>query len=162
MKCTMFAKEAILVRNAFLAAVLLVIAGCGEPRSMVHGTVTFQGAPLKHGTIIFLGPDERTYPVPIQADGSYAAVSLPRGKILVALHVDEPRAAASRTDPDPDPDDFGNTKAREEDRHKGRKQRPAPVADERPTLPSHYLDPNQSGLSFQLDRPSQEYSLDLK
>jgi hypothetical protein len=122
--------------------------------------VKYQGVPLKNATIIFLGPDERTYPAPIQADGSYAAVSLPRGKILVSLHVDEPRMA-SRADVDRDPDEFGDAKAREEDRHKGRK-RPTPAAMGSPTLPAHYLDPNQSGLFFQLDQPNHEYSLDLK
>ena len=149
-----------MLRLCVLTAVLPVIVGCAEPRSLVHGTVKYQGVPLKNATIIFLGPDERTYPVPIQADGSYAAVSLPRGKIMVSLHVDEPRIA-SRADVDRDPEEFGDAKAREEDRHKGRK-RPAPAAAERSTLLAHYLDPNQSGLFFHLDQPKQEYSLDLK
>jgi hypothetical protein len=154
------AKDTIVVRLVFVAVTATMIVGCGEPRCLVHGTVKYQGVPLRNATIIFLGSDERTYPVPIQADGSYAAVSLPRGKILVALHVDETRLAP-RADPDADPDDFANSKAKEEDRHKGR-NRPAPAQAESPTLPLHYLDHNQSGLSFQLDRPNHEYSLDLK
>ena len=59
--------------------------GCSGQRSDVFGTITYEGKPVKGGTIIFIAPDNRTYPGRIQDDGSYRIASVPQGKIQVAV-----------------------------------------------------------------------------
>jgi hypothetical protein len=142
-----------------LAAVLApaLLAGCDAPRSQVHGTIKYQGAPLSRATIVFQGPDNRSYPVPIMPDGSYKAASLPRGHIRVALIVSEPRVPPRPAPGKGDADAFADPLAQKDDAAKGRGRRPA-SKETASELPPRYNNPNTSGLSFELEAPVQEYS----
>lgn len=63
----------------FLSAVLVLLAGCdagSAPLAPVHGKVSYKGAPLPRGTIVFIPDASRGSSGPlaradIQADGSY-------------------------------------------------------------------------------------------
>jgi hypothetical protein len=146
---------------AVAATVLVTTAGCGRPHSKVHGVITYQGKPLKGGTIILVGPDNRTYPARIGSDGSYHIASVPRGEIHVSIQT-EPPSPPPRPQPGAkDSDAFAKTASNLDDQAKGGGGQPAAPAAYI-MVPARYNDPSQSGLSFELTEADQDYSVDLK
>jgi len=141
---------------------LLGVGGCGAPRSKIHGTIHYNGQPLARGTIIFLAPDNQAYPARIRSDGSYQVASLPRGRILVGIQVEEPRVPPRPAPKEDATDELAAAKAREDDANKQRHKKPNAPVDPSVQFPSTYGDPTQSGLSLELKEADQEYSLDLK
>ncbi len=84
---------------AFLFALLLGVSavGCGGGVAEVRGTVRYNGKPLPHGTIQFLGTDGVPHAAIVGADGTYC-VRLPAGPAKVIVRcVDEKRLAAFTT-----------------------------------------------------------------
>jgi hypothetical protein len=77
-------------RTVLLAVVLgAALAGCGSGQAEVSGTVRYNGKPLTHGTIQFLGPDGIPYAGTIQADGTFCVrVPVGQAKVIVSC-VDE-------------------------------------------------------------------------
>jgi hypothetical protein len=146
-----------------LPVVLAVVLsqGCsGGPRSDVFGTITYEGKPVKGGTIILLAPDNRTYPGRIQDDGSYRITSVPQGKIQVAVQGSPPRVK-----PRPAPDTKGPTSQAKEERKTADNQKQAalpPPPSDGLQIPAWYSDPTRSGLSLELGASQQEFSVDLK
>src|SRR5262249_36813787 len=140
---------------------LVVVAGCSAPRSRVHGVVRYKGKPLEGATIIFLAPDNRTYPARVRADGSYDMPAVGRGHILVAIQT-PPVRPRPRANPGAGPaatkarDTLARDKAQSDDAAKGGAPRPqdAPTGV---TIPAFYADPKRSGLAFDLNDPDQEY-----
>jgi hypothetical protein len=67
----------------FTAAVL----GCSrsDPRGSVKGTVTYQGNPIKAGTVYFYFEQGGRYQAELKSDGSYQLMDVPTGnaKVLV-------------------------------------------------------------------------------
>jgi hypothetical protein len=144
-----------------VAAALLVGSGGCAKRSEVHGTVRYQGKLLTRGTIIFLAPDKRAYPVAIGRDGSYRIASLPRGTILIAVQVEAQRPLPRPAPSDKDGDAFGQEKAKSEDAAKSARAPAPPPATTPEDFPAIYGDPHKSGLSFELRSSVQEHSIDL-
>ncbi|HTU89964.1 MAG TPA: hypothetical protein VMF69_07700 [Gemmataceae bacterium] len=146
------------------AAALLValIGGCGQqPRSRVYGTVRYQGKPLGGGTIVFVASDNRTYPVQIQADGSYQIDSLPRGHVQVAIQQGPPRTSPRPQLAAKGEDSSGMSAAKFDDAGpKGRRKQK--TATPGGTIPPQYANSERSGLSFDLISAEQEHSIDLK
>lgn len=153
------------MRRVFLAvavALLVGAGGCSQPRSRVHGTVHYQGKPLSGATVIFLAPDNQAYPASTKADGSYEIAGVPRGQIRVSIQVPPPPSP-----PRPEPrakgrDALAKREASEDDTGKKARLPPEPPGPPAARIPSHYGDPNRSGLSFELKSPEQEYPIDLK
>jgi hypothetical protein len=143
------------------ALALIAFSGCGTPRSRVHGIIRYKGQPLASATIIFLAPDNQTYPARTKGDGSYDIASVPRGKIQVAILVEEPRvpprAAPSSGNAG---DEFAAAKSRVEDAAKQKGAGPTAVTPA-VQFPAYYNDPAKSGLGFDLQDADQDYSLDL-
>lgn len=73
------------VRPVFLAALLLLFAGCARD-SGVQGQVTYEGAPVVKGTITFLPADGKGVSVagPI-ADGKYTLAKIEPGPKIVQI-----------------------------------------------------------------------------
>lgn len=76
----------------FVAGLMLMTTGCGS-KSTITGTVTFHGAPMPAGTILFV-PDNGAPPVtaPIK-DGKYTAERVPAGTVKISIasnHNDKP------------------------------------------------------------------------
>lgn len=140
----------------FAAAVLSAafVGGCGDvPRGRIHGRITFQGKPLANASVVFLAQDNRTYLADIKPDGSYEVSGIALGPVRVSIQQMQPRSAAKS--------ERGATKATYAD-----EKAAAPRAEEPksfgPLIPPHYADPDQSGLTFELKEPDQEWSADLK
>jgi hypothetical protein len=143
------------------AMVFLVIGGCGQPRSRVHGIVRYQGKPLISGTIVFLAPDNQAYPVKIQSDGSYQIASVPRGHVLVGIQAERPRPTSRPQPGSKAADGFAKAEVKLDDAGPKGRTRPQPATPPA-AIPPEYADPNHSGLSFDLESSEQEYSIDLK
>jgi hypothetical protein len=151
-------------RLIFCTALTFSVAlfGCSAPRSNVFGNVTFRGKPVVGGTIILLSADNRTYPARIQADGSYRIASVPRGHIAVAVQGDEVRPPPRPAPGAKTKDAFGFNEAKADDERKAGSAPPSPTTGPVLKIPASYGDPGRSGLSFELELPEQEYSIDLK
>ncbi len=140
-------------------AILACFPGCGDgPRSRVHGKVTYLGNTVTGGTVIFLGKDNMTYVADIYPDGTYSVSGVPRGPVRVSVQQPPPRPGAKsenapRLVPKVDPEGK-NSKAVVT-------EIPEPKTSG-PRVPAVYADGNQSGLSFEVKDPDQEYNIDLK
>jgi hypothetical protein len=153
-------------RFAFGAVVVFIIAssGCTKPRYRVHGIVRFDGQPVAHGTIIFLGSDNQAYPVRLQGDGSYQSPPIPGGRVLVSVLGDDPKVPPRPIPGAKDMDQLANEQIKTDDAAKQGGKTPPPALSSSPTnsmVPKKFANPNQSGLAFDLTIADQEYSLDL-
>lgn len=142
------------------AALLVALSGCGGdvPRGKLHGTVKYQGKPVAHGTLIFLGSDNQTYPADLGKDGRYTVDRIPFGSIKVAIQ-QSPARPAPKNDP-------GAARAKGGMGETKDAARPAPPPDEPKAnwvvLPPQYQQAETSGLSFEMKAADQEWSVDLK
>lgn len=87
------------VRFTALCALLpaLLLAGCGgstEPKAQtgnVSGKVTFKGAPVVSGEVVFTHPEINTEVVaPLGPEGKYAATNVVLGDLLVSVRPTPP------------------------------------------------------------------------
>lgn len=68
-----------------ILAIALMVCGCGRDNlSHVQGKISYQGVPVSHGIINFIGPDNLPHGSSIAADGSYA-FALPPGTYDVII-----------------------------------------------------------------------------
>jgi hypothetical protein len=62
------------------------LSGCGGRTGSVSGKVTYQGAPLTSGLVIFVDKDGKvTNPAGIELDGSYVAEKVPVGPVTACV-----------------------------------------------------------------------------
>ncbi len=150
----------LLLCGLFIAA--LVAAGCGEkPKSRIHGKITYLNKPLTDATIIFLASDNSTYTAELSKEGTYAVAGVTQGPIRVSIQQALP-SVSPRADPDPT-GRIAAAKAAKVGDEKGARPAPPPSTpkERKVTLPKKYNDPAQSGLSFELNDPDQEWSVNL-
>jgi hypothetical protein len=138
----------------------LAATGCGPGHGRVHGRIRYQGQEVTRATIIFLADDNRSFPVPIQPDGSYAIASLPHGHIRVGIQADLPRVPPRPPPGSREDDAFAAAQVKTDDAAKGVRRLPS-GSSKGSLLPERYRDPRESGLAFDLDSPDREYSLEL-
>jgi hypothetical protein len=147
---------------AAVAGLIIPTVGCGQPRSRVHGKVTYHGTPVAGGTIIFMGPDNQVYPARIGSDGSYNVASAPRGHLQISIQADQPRTAPRPQPGAKDGDAFAKGAMNLDDKSKGGPGANQPAAGASIAIPARYADPIKSDLTVELEQPDQEYSVDLK
>jgi len=78
-----------LVFLVLLCLLLPAVSGCGKRLFEVKGTVTYKNAPLKLGTVQFLGSDGLTYVGEIQPNGTYSAKVITGSVKLMVNCVDD-------------------------------------------------------------------------
>lgn len=75
-----------------LMLLLVVLAFVDFPGgTALSGTVTAQGKPVVFGTVTAITADQRTFTVPINADGTYVLKDLPPGPVRLAVSSPNPR-----------------------------------------------------------------------
>jgi hypothetical protein len=127
----------------FLVVVLITVCGCSPPTATVTGSVTYNGAPVDYGSVVFFIGDKDAFPAQLGAGGIFTVTGLPYGeaKIEVYSRRAEPGVPAKHT--------------------KGTKEHP--VAEPKGVvIPEDYNDKDKSGLKLTIDRATVEYKIELK
>jgi hypothetical protein len=127
-------------------------AGCPAPKSILHGTVRLGGQNVTGGTVILYCEGREVIHGVIAEDGTYSVTNLPRGRAIVTVRMDPrvpPGLRLSQNLPPTTPDGpkspSAGAYAREEEMH----------------IPLRYASPEGSGLSVIIDRPTQEFDIEL-
>lgn len=121
---------------------LALLAGCGANTAVVKGRITYKGAPLDYGSVVFfVGKDG--IPGQISPDGTYQAKGVPFGEAKVEVHsrAAEESLPAKHT--------------------KGGKEGPA-VERKGMVIPENYNDKEKSGLRVTIQKSVTEYDIELK
>jgi hypothetical protein len=136
-----------------IAALGLVLVGCGAPpKASVSGTVRFKGQPLPSGTVLFHGADGRVEHSLISAEGKYTIEDAPLGlaRITVKSHGAAPPKVplAGKEAPKMPPE----LAPRPEDLRDSNYVR----------IPGRYLNPDSSGLRYEVRPGSQAHDIELQ
>jgi len=127
------------------ALTLLILGGCSgaSATATVSGNVTFKGQPLTAGRVAFLSEDGRVDFAVIK-DGKYSTSQAPIGKIKVSI---EPPGEGSLMAANPKANRLKGMMNR--GKEEGYNIDTTPQKDKKaPKVPLKYLDPDKSGLSF--------------
>jgi hypothetical protein len=153
------------VRLVLLFPIALVLAlGCGKggttPAS-VYGKVTYNGQPLKGGTIAFHDKNGGLYNGTIGLDGSYKISDLPAAAMTITVETD-----TAKVDSTAQPTYGANSRAGGAKKDKGQIQSKAPegvelTKGEYVPIPKKYAVETRSGLTATLHAGSQEQNIDL-
>jgi hypothetical protein len=137
--------------GALLPLVLLAAGGCAG-RGTVSGHVRLNGKPVPLGTISFHCQEGRHEVCnALIRDGTYSIDGVPAGPTRVTV--------ASAFTPGPGQGE-GAAGKRPAAMPTGRAPSP-PAVPPPPTIPSHYGDPDQSGLSLRVHAGAQVYDVDV-
>ncbi len=138
-------------RAGLLLLFVLPISGCGggPPSGTVTGTVTFKGAPLTTGRVIFYGANNQTAIAQIGEDGNYEAIKVPLGLVKVA--VDTPPPPSRET-----------VKAAKTGKRRFERGVPISLPENTVSIPAKYGNPELSGFSLTVKEGSQPYDIALK
>lgn len=141
----------LIVPMSFFAAVLpFLTTGCGSGTSTVSGTVTFQGNPVKSGSVILYCADKQIVRGLI-VDGQYTIPNVPCGSARATVQAHTKLPAGLRLQQKLPPSIDGPI--------------PAPVETDnsRPVvIPPRYALPEESGLVLIVDGSHMTYEIDLK
>ena len=129
------------------SACCLISSACSDgtlETAPVKGTVTIDGKPLPHGTVMFVPSKGRAARGEIQADGSFELSTYSEGDgaivdehrvsvSCVEQHLDSPAGASESTDA-------------------------GTFMLSRSLIPKHYSDSSRSGLTFQVERNTDNFT----
>ncbi len=124
-------------RLLVLAAVALVASGCfagGVKKVTVHGTISYQGQPLRSGLLGFSGPEGAYSAGSIRPDGTFTVTDVVPGEVKVAV-LEAPRGSKVGASNQQDPSGF---------------------------LPPQYRDPETSGLRYTITPQTRELPIEIK
>src|SRR5437867_11811654 len=78
-------------QRSLLSGIFIVgLLGCGPGRGDLSGTVTFEGKPLRFGTVLVLGGDGIPKSGQIEEGGAYSVKDIQAGPIKVAVTSADP------------------------------------------------------------------------
>ena len=137
------------------AAAFLGCSGDKQAPAKVSGNITYDGKPLKAGTLQFHTKEGVAYDGRISLDGTYSASDLPEGEMVVTVITEHLNPA--RKGPPPSKDYDRRMKAQQQP------EGPAAAPPEEPytKIPDKYSKPNTSPLSVKLKGGRQVQDLEL-
>jgi hypothetical protein len=122
------------LRWPVLLTAALLLAGCAPGLGQVSGKVKYKGQPLPTGTITFYDQKNNPTSSAIGPDGSYSVQKVAAGPVKITVSV--PMNISFMGDRPP----------------------PGPKA---PPLPAKYIDPEKSGLDFEVKAGDQVHDFNL-
>ncbi len=139
-------------------AVIACSLGCGYSTARVHGTVKHKGELVTDATIMLLTIDNQVYRADLDGSGSYVIEGVPQGSVRVAIQQALPAVA-----PRPDPPAFQRDRKTTDSGEVITDDRPprATSPPGTPRIPENLADAAKSGLSFELNKPDFEWSIDI-
>jgi hypothetical protein len=138
-------------RVIILTAGLVIPSACtsSKPTALVEGRVSYKGAPLPEGVVLFLAEDRRQDIGSINPDGTYVVKQAPLGRNKISVQT-LPRL----------PESGAAVRVRNEPEKKG-----APTGDKSPahsvSIPARYANTDTSGLTFTVQEGSNRYDIEL-
>ncbi len=128
----------------FLFVAFATLCGCGPQTATVKGTVTYKGAPVDYGSVVFFIDDKDAIPAQLGPEGVFTAKGVPYGDAKVAVFS---RRAGER----PPPKHTHSTKEGPMPETKG------------VVIPEEYNDKETSDLTLRIDRPIiDDFKIELK
>lgn len=152
------------------------IAGCSSGKSApakLSGVVTYKGAPVTGGVLAFHSKDG-VYPATLSPDGTYSAVDLPTGEMVVTVdtevlnpNIKQQTYSGQGSGPGAM---YGGAAGGPSPAPKGAKQELSPVPEGAQQsssstyvkIPRNYADKDKSPLKVNVERGSQTINLELK
>jgi hypothetical protein len=131
-----------------LLLICTLAAGCGKPRGIVSGKVTYQGKPLTAGSVLFTPEKGSVVDARIDGEGNYRAENVPVGTAKISVRADagvNTEALRNMSNPR-DPAEMAK----------------AMMPQSRGPNLGNYGDPEKSGLTYDVKKGSQEYDIQLK
>lgn len=122
---------------------LMGLAGCGGGTGDLSGTVTFNGKPVRVGTVAVAASDGSILSGVIQDNGTYSIPNVPSGEAKIAVHSPDPKTvkvAMRKKDEKP----------------------PPPDASKWVAIPEKYADHAQSELTTTIKTGPNTFPIDLK
>ena len=152
MTCTQILRLALLVPT-------VALLGCSSNKlvpAKISGKLSYQGQPIKAGTLAFYTPDGVSYAGQISLDGTYSASDLPEGELVVTVdteHLSPAHKAPTGKD----------VERRMKMMQQQQQPPPGSTPPEQPyiKLPEKYKSPKTSPLTVTLTRGRQVKDLDL-
>lgn len=162
-----------LPRRKLLASLLVPLllghlaAGCSAKKGTVSGKVTYNGNPLTRGMVTFLPESGQggAFSSPIKEDGTYMVSGVPAGKMKIAV---VPARVQNKTAMTPQ---AGKSEI-DQVSEKGKKIMPrlakkfagVPEPPKTPSsdFPSHYSNPEKSGLECMATGGDQTHDIEMK
>lgn len=97
-----------ILKTMLVSALFPMCLGCGSgaKTATVTGKITFEGSPVKAGTIAFVPSDGIPYQGDIQSDGSFRVDNVPVGDVIVVVNppgVEDPNKHMRIKDPNQAP-----------------------------------------------------------
>ena len=123
---------------------LILASGCGGGTGSLSGTITYQGQPLRMGTVSVVGGDGIIRAGTIQDDGTYTVTDVATGSVKIAVTSQDPsEQKVAAKGPSGEVANHSND---------GLKWF---------AIPDKYGDFEQSGLTFPLQRGTNGFSIEL-
>jgi hypothetical protein len=155
-----------------VGAVAILLPGCSRPVGTVSGKVTYQGKPLKGGSVGFVSSEGRlSFASGIKEDGTYSVPNIAGGSYKVTVETSSlkpeevkgampgattapvlPKGTKLGPAPENAPAGFSDPAAM------------AAGANKRKyvAIPDNYANPDQSGLTYEFKGGSETYDIELK
>jgi hypothetical protein len=143
------------VAAGFCLCGLLLVEGCGGGKGTVSGKVTYQGKPVRGGTVSFIPEAGSPAMSPIEEDGSYTVRNVLPGKVKITVNTESFRPQKA---PPGVPPKFAKEmmeKMNPDFADPERAKRYVPI-------PAQYRDLDKTSLSYEVKSGAQEYNIDLK
>jgi hypothetical protein len=153
-----------------LPSILFIAVGCyhGKTPSKVSGKVTYKGAPVPAGTILFHAPGAEGNPggiyfYPLNPDGSYSGTDLPDQEYIVTVDT-EAANPKNKTDTSGYKGRGGKQQGGDGDAYAKKMREMGKVSDgpqiqgEYVKIPDKYRDPKKSPLKVKLTKGSNDFS----
>jgi hypothetical protein len=134
-------------------------AGCAKPTGSVSGKVSYKGAPLKGGHVIFLKADNQSVWADIGEDGSYSFEKITAGPVQIGVETSSLKPPVNR----PGQPAGGARRYSAPPGEENPNKAPDPEANFKRyvAIPEKYETPQSSGLTYDVKSGKQEHDIPL-